>query len=367
MIPFFDFKSELKEIRPQLEQAFARVFDRGYFILGPELDEFEQKFASYIGSGYAIGTANGTDAIEIALRACGIGQGDEVITAPNTAVPTVSAITATGAVPVFADIKADTYLIDPKSIEQSITAKTKAIIPVHLYGQCSDMDTINAIAAENNIIVIEDCAQAHGAMYKGKKAGSFGAVSAFSFYPTKNLGGYGDGGMIIANNHKIAQICRQLRNYGFVDRYKTVRNGLNSRLDEIQCAFLIVKLDYLDKYNEKRNELAEYYTERLSDISGLELPKIADERSHVFHLYVISTDKRDNLQDYLAQLGVGTLIHYPIPIHLQQAYGYLGYKKGQFPNAEKSCSRILSLPLYPSLARSSQDIVIESIRKFFNA
>jgi len=365
MIPFFNFKKELLGVRAELEQAFAQVFDRGYFILGPELENFETNFSKYIGCTHGIGVANGTDAIQVALMACGVGQGDEVITVPNTAVPTVSAIVSAGAKPVFADIDPLTYLIDPESIKKKITSKTKAIVPVHLYGQCCDMDVIDIIAKQNNLIVIEDCAQAHGAMYKGRKAGTFGIASAFSFYPTKNMGGYGDGGMIVTNDNKICKACKQIRNYGFEDRYITVQSGINSRLDEIQCAFLSVKLKYIDAYNNKRRDLAAYYTEKLSDIPGLQLPHIAEDRKHVFHLYVIRTNRRDDLQKYLKESGVGSLIHYPVPLHLQQAYGYLGYQDGDFPHAEKACSSILSLPLYPSLDRTDQDIVIGSIKKFF--
>ena len=367
MILFFDFKKELAGIRTELEQAVSKVFDRGYFILGPELEKFESGFSNYIGCGYGIGVANGTDAIQVALMACGIGEGDEVITAPNTAVPTVSAIVSAGAKPVFADIDPVTYLIDPESIKKQITAKTKAVVPVHLYGQCCDMDAVTAVAEENNLAVIEDCAQAHGAMYKGRKAGTFGTVSAFSFYPTKNMGGYGDGGMIVTNDNKICKACKQIRNYGFEDRYITVQPGINSRLDEIQCAFLSVKLKYIDDYNNKRVELAQYYTEKLSGIPALKLPCIANERRHIFHLYVINTDRRDELQNYLKDSGIGTLIHYPVPLHLQQAYIYLGYKAGDFPQSEKACSNILSLPLYPSLDRVDQDKVIDSIRKFFKS
>ena len=367
MIPFFDFKKELSQVRHEIEKAFSEVLDRGYFILGPELEKFEKNFAGYIGCSHGIGVANGTDAIQVALMACGIGNGDEVITVPNTAVPTVSAIISAGAKPVLADVDPDTYLIEPQSILDKITSKTKAIVPVHLYGQCCDMDAVNDIANRNNLIVIEDCAQAHGAVYKGKKAGTFGTASAFSFYPTKNLGCYGDGGMVVTNDSRIAQACARIRNYGFTDRYKTVQNGINSRLDEIQCAFLSVKLKYIDEYNKNRKKLASYYTEKLSDISELKLPYTAEGRVHVFHLYVINTTRRDELQNYLKECEIGTLIHYPVPIHLQEGYSYLGYDAGQFPNAEKACSQILSLPLYPTLDTASQDIVIDSIIKFFNA
>lgn len=348
MIPVFDLKNQYHTIKDEINEAVARVLERGWFILGQEVEAFEEEFATYCGLAHGIGVGSGTEALHLALLACGVGPGDEVITVPHTAVATVAAIELTGARPVFVDIDSLSYTMASSQLGSRITARTKAIVPVHLYGQAADLDPILEIARRYGLTVVEDCAQAHGAEYKGRRVGSFGRVACFSFYPTKNLGAYGDAGMVVTDDAALAQKVRQLRQYGWERRYVSSVRGLNSRLDEIQAAILRVKLRHLDEWNEARRVRARLYNELLTD-SGVVTPVEMDYGRHVYHLYVVRCPYRDALKDYLAEHGVGTAIHYPVPIHLQEAYRDLGYQRGDFPVAEACANEVLSLPMYPEL------------------
>ena len=362
MIPLGDLKRQQESIIDEVKDAVNRVLNRGWFVLGKELENFEKQFANYCGEEFGIGVGNGTDAIFLALKALNIGVGDEVITAANTAIPTVSAIVATGAKPVLVDCRED-YLIDVNQIELKITEKTKAIIPVHLYGQACDMDRVLEIAKAKNLDVIEDCAQAHGAEYNGKKV-PIGDIGCFSFYPSKNLGADGDGGMVVTNNPELDKKLRLIRNYGQEKVYSSIMQGYNSRLDEIQAAILSVKLKYLDKWNEKRKKLADFYNSLLSE--KIIKPKIYNNRSHIFHLYVIRSEKQDELLNYLKEKEIAGKIHYPVPIHLQKGFKHLGYNMGDFPVAEKFSKEILSLPIFPELTEKEVRKVCEEINNFMS-
>lgn len=363
-IPFVDLKSQYLEIRDDIQTAIKEVFDSGWFILGQNAALFEREFADYLGAGYAVGVGSGTDALQISLVACGIGPGDEVITVPNTALPTVAAISCAGAVPVFVDIDPESYTIDVDKIEAKITARTKAIIPVHLYGRMAEIESVKAIASEYGLLVIEDACQAHGAAINGRKAGTFGELGCFSFYPSKNLGGYGDSGMVVTSDASLAERVRLLRNYGEGRRYHHSVKGFNSRMDELQAAVLRVKLTHLEKYNELRKERACDYDLLLRDVGDLVLPA-KKNGSHVHHLYVIRTRNRDELQRYLADHQVRTQVHYPIPIHLQEAYLDLGLEEGSYRMAEQASKEILSLPLFPEIKRSEIEQVANLIGKFY--
>ncbi len=361
MIPVFDIKRQHSQIRPELVKVIEQVLDSGWYILGKEVDTFEKEFAEFVGTSHAIGVASGTDALYLALKALDIGPGDEVITVSHTAVATVAAIVQTGATPVLVDICEDSYTMDPSQLPDAISAKTKAIIPVHLYGQAADIDPILAIAEHRGISVIEDCAQANGAMYKGKKVGTLGLIGAFSFYPTKNLGAMGDGGIIVTSNEKIAHKISLLRQYGWDKRYISSLSGTNSRLDEIQAAILRVKLKHLVAWNKKRRELAQLYGKHLCHVRK---PAELTGRTHVYHLYVVATPQRKDLIDYLKGRGIGTAIHYPVPVHLQRAYSKLIlYEKLHV--TEKVCSQIISLPMYPELTISEIIEISNSINDFF--
>lgn len=361
-VPFFDAKKQYKKIKPQILKAVQSVLASGKFVLGEQGKIFERALADYIGVKYGIGVNSGTDAIKIALRACDIGPGDEVITVSNTAVPTVSAIRETGATPVFVDID-EFYTIDASKIEQKITRKTKAIIPVHLYGQPCDMPAIAKIAKRHKLKVIEDCAQATGAMLGKKRVGSFGDVSCFSFYPTKNLGAYGDGGMILTSNRKLADACRALRMYGMEKGYYAEREGFNSRLDEVQAAILKTKLSHVDQWNAARGKIANYYRRHMTN-PHISLPRVRPGVKHVFHLFVIQTPYREQLIKHLASHGIGYGIHYPTPIHLQRAYKFLNVKKGSLPRTEKSAPMILSLPIFPELTKKEIKNIVQAINAF---
>lgn len=360
-VPFFDLKRQYSEIWGEINSVIQKVLQNGQYILGEEVENFEKEFASYCGVRFGIGVASGTDALILAINALGIGKGDEVITVPNTFVSTTDAIARNDANPVFVDIDKESYNIDVTKIEEKITKNTKAIIPVHLYGQPADMDAIVAIAEEHDLFVIEDAAQAHGAEYKGKKVGSLADISAFSFYPSKNLGAFGDGGIVMTNNEEIAAKMKALRNYGQKQKYHHDYIGYNSRLDEIQAAVLRVKLRYLEGWNQLRRKHAKQYNERLQNISGLNVPIEKDYAMHVYHLYVIRCEKRDKIQKVLYSKGIATGIHYPIPIHLQKAYEYLGYREGDFPITEKYSKEILSLPMFPELSHQQCIIVAMEI------
>lgn len=350
MLPFNDLKPLHTLLAVELEQAIQRVLQRGWFILGPEVEAFEGAFAEYHGLAHAVGVANGTDAIELALRAAGIGPGDEVITVAHTAVATVCAIERAGATPVLVDIDPITYTMDPNAAETVITARTRALLPVHLYGHPADMPSLVKLATRHNLLVVEDCAQAHGARLGGQLVGTFGHLAAFSFYPTKNLGAYGDGGAVVTNDSQFAERLRQLRNYGQISRYHHAERGINSRLDELQAAILKVKLSHLDETNEIRRTLAHQYDEELL---GVVTPLAIPQAYHVYHLYVVRHPERDKLARALQEQGIGTLIHYPLPIHRQPAYQDLGYPASSLPTTEAVANEILSLPLYFGLSPSN--------------
>lgn len=349
--------------KKDIDAAITKVLEKGWYILGEEVKAFEDEFAAYIGVNYGIGVGSGTEAIHLALKACGVRHGDEVITVSHTAVATVAAIELAEGTPVFVDIEPEFYTLDAMKLESVITKKTKAIVPIHLYGQSADMDTIIEIARRYNLRIIEDCAQAHGAMYKGKRVGSFGDMACFSFYPTKNLGAIGDGGMVVTNNEELSIKAKLLREYGWEERYISKIKGWNSRLDEIQAAILRVKLRHLDNDNAKRASLAEVYTRELSTIDGINLPKERKGATHVYHLYVIRTKKREALQAYLKKKGIGALIHYPVPVHLQPAYR--GCLSSSLPETERVTEEVLSLPIYPELCESGVQMVIDSIKEFY--
>ena len=349
-VDVFTLKKQYEDIKDEIKVSIEKVMQSGGFIIGEDVKLFEQEFAAYCNVKHGVGVNSGTDALFLACLACGIGKGDEVIVMPYTYIATVLAISMTGATPVFVDIDEKTYNIDVSKIEKAVTKKTKAILPVHLYGHPADMDPLMEIAKKHNLKVIEDCAQAHGALYKNKKIGSFGDASCFSFYPTKNLGAFGDAGIVLTNSEEIKKRLVLLRDYGRKDRYEHVLRGYNSRLDTLQAAILRVKLKHLDKWIEKRRKNAALYGELLKDQTDIIVPFEADYAKHAYHLYPVRVKHRDNVMKKLSDKGVRTLIHYPIPIHLQEAYRDLGYKKGDFPISEKCCDEILSLPMYPELS-----------------
>lgn len=370
MVPFGDLRREYKAIGRDIQKAIDKVCRAGWFVLGSSIQEFERAFSSYLSRGHVIGVGSGTEAIHLSLVAAGVGHGDYVITVPNTAVPTASAIDFSGARPIFVDIHPESYTMDPDRLFDIVRKhkarsgkKLKAIVPVHLYGQCADMDRIIGIAREFDLKVIEDACQAHGAVYKGRKAGTIGDFAAFSFYPSKNLGCYGDGGAVVARTRKDAETIRMLRNYGEKERYHHVIKGFNSRLDEIQAAILLAKLPYLDVWNSRRKVIASLYDTLITNPDVMK-PKQMGYGIHVFHLYVIRHPERDKLMEFLKKKGITTLIHYPIPIHLQQAYRNLFHKKGIFPTAERYSKEILSLPMFPQLRDDEVMVTCKSINSF---
>ncbi|MCP4626867.1 MAG: DegT/DnrJ/EryC1/StrS family aminotransferase [bacterium] len=339
------------------------VLEKADFILGEDVELFEKEFAAFCETEFAVGVDSGTSAIELALRTLGIGEGDEVITTANTYIATALSISITGATPILVDIHPDTYTIDVNRIEAVITERTKAIIPVHLYGHPADMDPIREIARTHKLAVVEDACQSHGAKYKGKMAGSMGHAAAFSFYPGKNLGAYGDAGMVVTNSDELDRSLRLMRNYGQEKKYHHRVQGYNRRLDTLQAAILRVKLDCLEGWNEARRQHAQMYRNQLQD-TALILPDEAEYAESVYHLYVIRSSKRDDLGVFLKERGVATGIHYPVPIHLHQAYQDLGYAKGDFPITEQYADEILSLPMYPELTRGQIDHVCQTIKDF---
>ncbi len=349
MIPFNNLHPIRQSLAGEIAEAVSRVVASGWYILGPEVEQFEQAFADYHGVAAAVGVANGTDAVELALRAGGVGPGDEVITVAHTAVATVCAVERTGATPVLVDIEPLSYTIDPAAIRAAITPRTKAIVPVHLYGHPAELNQIMLIAQQYHLLVVEDCAQAHGALYNGQRVGTIGHLGAFSFYPTKNLGALGDGGAIITNDREFAARLRRLRFYGQAQRYLASERGMNSRLDELQAAILTVKLQHLDQHNATRRTLAAYYDKQISKVT---LPKIDSRRAqieHVYHLYVVRHPRRDELRAALQQAGIESQLHYPVPVHLQPAYASLGYTAGSLPQTERAANEVLSLPMYVGL------------------
>ena len=332
-IPFLNLEPMHASIKAEMEEAFSAVYEGNWFITGKHLEAFEEAYAHYNGVDYAIGVSNGLDALHLSLNALGIGKGDEVIIPAHTYIASALAVTHAGATPVFAEPNPGTYNLDPDAVLEAITPRTKAVMPVHLYGQACEMDRIRDIARTHRLFIIEDNAQAHGSHFKGKSTGSWGDVAGISFYPGKNLGALGDGGMVVTNNREIAEKVRMLRNYGSKRKYYHESLGYNMRLDELQAAFLNVKLKYLPEWTERRQQIAAWYNELLQDIPELILPEVHPDAGHVYHLYVIRTKKRDALQEYLKKYGIGTLIHYPIPVHLQPAYKNLGLAGGKFSNS----------------------------------
>jgi dTDP-4-amino-4,6-dideoxygalactose transaminase len=364
-IPLGDLRREYARIRSEIDGAVDRVLRRGWFILGEEGEAFEKEWAEYCGVSHAIGVGNGTDAIHLALRAAGIGPGDEVVVPALTATFTALAVSMAGATPIFADIDPARYTLDPAAFEGAITPATAAVIPVHLYGCPADMAPIVEIARQHDLLVLEDAAQAHGARYQGTRVGSLGDVAVFSFYPSKNLGAYGDAGAIVTDDASLAEKARMLRHGGQRHTYQHELLGTNSRLDEIQAAILRVKLTHLDDWNARRRSLAARYDARLRNLDGLVVPLVPGDVEHVYHLYVVRTPLRDALRDYLAGAGVRSSVHYPQGVHRQKAYAHLGYKPGSCPHAEAAAAEVLSLPVFPQLSDGEVEQVIRLIRFFF--
>jgi len=365
MIPFVDLKAQYAGIKDEVNVAIQGILESCQFTLGSEVAAFEEEFATYCQAQYGIGVNTGTSALHLALLAAGIGPGDEVITVPFTFVATVAAIYYTGATPVFVDIDPRTFTIDVEAIEGAITERTKAILPVHLYGQPADMDPILDIAKRHGLIVIEDAAQAHGAEYKGRRVGSLGDMGCFSFYPGKNLGAYGEGGMVVTSNAEYTRTIRMLRDWGAEQKYHHVLKGYNFRLEGIQGAVLRVKLRHLEKWTEARRAAAAHYDELLSDC-GVQTPEAMPYARHVYHVYAIRTQQRSEWQQALQDKGIQTGIHYPIPVHLLPAYADLGYSKGDFPHSEQAANEVLSLPMFAELSRAQCQEVCEAVTMLAN-
>jgi dTDP-4-amino-4,6-dideoxygalactose transaminase len=363
-IPAFDLKRQYRNLSSELLPILEEVMAKGQFILGENVELLEKELADYCGTKYAVGVASGTDALLLSLEALGIGEGDEVITTPFTFFATSEVISLLKAKPVFVDIDSKTFNIDPDKIEDAITTKTKAVIPVHLFGQMAEMDDIEYLAEKYDLYIIEDACQAIGAEYKGRRAGSIGDTGCFSFFPTKNLGAFGDGGLITTNDEKLYEKIKLLRVHGSRKKYYHELIGHNSRLDEIQAAILRVKLKYLDNWIERRIEIAKIYSEGLKDLD-VTVPEVKPYLRHVYHQYVIRTKHRDELQEYLSNKGIGTAIYYPLPLHLQECYKDLGYREGDLPEAEKASKEVIALPMWPELTNEEVNYIVESIREFF--
>ena len=366
-VPFVDLQAQHRALAADIRVAVDEVLTDCNFILGRQVREFEQAFAAYVGVGHAVGVSNGLDALRIALAALGIGPGDEVIVPANTYIATALAASALGARVVLVDCDASTYNLDPAKLERAITLRTRVVIPVHLTGQPADMAPILEIAERRGLQVLEDAAQAHGAQYRGRPCGSMGIAGCFSFYPAKNLGAAGDGGMIVTQNEKLARQARKLSNYGEVVKYEHTEKGLNARLDTLHAAILQVKLPHLDDWNRQRARHAQRYRQRLAGIGDVRLPGVLPECTHVYHLFMVQTSRRNALRQFLQDRGVQTGIHYPTPIHLQPAYADHGWKKGDFPVAEELASQIVSLPMFPELRDEQIDYVCERIGEFMKA
>ena len=366
-VPLLDLQAQYATIRDEIRPVVERVIESQQFILGPEVEAFEQEVAAYCGAKYAIGVSSGTDALLIALMAAGIVKGDEVITTPYSFIATATSISRVGAIPVFIDIDPNTYTIDPKAIADEITDATKAIMPVHLFGQCAEMKPILDLAKQRNILVIEDAAQAIGAGQNGVKAGTMGAFGCFSFFPSKNLGGFGDGGLVTTNDDAFAQRVKELRQHGGKDKYRNAMIGINGRLDALQAAVLRVKLTHLDAWSAARREHAEYYTQAFQGMKEVQTPITAPGNTHIYNQYVLRVERRDELQAHLNAHQIGNAIYYPIPIHLQECYDILGYQETDFPAAEQAAAETIALPVYPELTRAQQDDVIETIHAFYRS
>jgi dTDP-4-amino-4,6-dideoxygalactose transaminase len=377
MIPFVDLQAQYRAIKREIDEAIGRVVESAAFILGREVEAFEAAFAEYLGAKFCVGVNSGTAAIQLAVTACGVGAGDEVIVPANTFFATAEAVSTAGATPVFVDADPISYTIDTNKIEAAITERTRAIIPVHLYGQAADLDPIFEIAARHGLSVIEDAAQAHGSLYKGRRVGALGRANCFSFYPGKNLGAYGEGGAVVTDDAEVARRVRLLRDHGSEHKYRHDIIGYNFRLEGIQGAVLNVKLRHLDNWNELRRAHAARYRELLSGAGGdnnfgdgnggagaLTLPQELPYARHIYHLYVVQTEARDALQKHLTAAGIQTGIHYPVPVHLQPAYASLGHRAGDFPVAERQAARVLSLPMFPELTGEQIERVGQSVRAF---
>ncbi|MDX6270092.1 MAG: hypothetical protein QOD28_1315 [Acidobacteriota bacterium] len=382
MIPFVDLQAQYRSIKREVDEAIGRVVESAAFILGREVEAFEAAFAEYLGARFCVGVNSGTAAVQLAVTACGVTAGNEVLVPANTFFATAEAVSTAGATPVFVDADPVSYTIDPTKIEAAITERTRAIIPVHLYGQAADLDPIFEIAARHNLSVIEDAAQAHGSLYKGRRVGALGRANCFSFYPGKNLGAYGEGGAVVTNDAEVARRVRLLRDHGSEQKYRHDIIGYNFRLEGIQGAVLNVKLKHLDNWNELRRAHAARYHELLSGASNVEgsasdvedgdrdsgsaltLPQELPYARHIYHLYVVQTKARDALQQHLAAAGVQTGVHYPVPVHLQPAYASLGHRAGDFPQAERQAARVLSLPMFPELTGAQVERVAAAVRSF---
>lgn len=364
-IPFLSFEYINRQVKAETMEVFERFFDKAWYILGDEVKNFEAAYAQYNQTAFAVGVSNGLDALHISLKALGVGEGDEVIVPSNTYIATLLAVSYVGATPVLVEPDAETYNIDPANIEKAITSKTRAILPVHLYGQACDMESIMKIAEKHKLSVVEDNAQAHGATFNGRMTGNWGHINATSFYPGKNLGAFGDAGGITTNDARLADKAKVLRNYGSHKKYYNETIGFNMRLDECQAAFLTLKLKYINEWTYQRQQVAAWYNEALAGVGDLILPKVANGATHVYHLYVIRTAERNKLQEHLTANNIGTLIHYPVPPHLQDAYRHLQYKKGDFPLAEEIAETCLSLPVWPGMEQKHVESVCGSIVKFF--
>lgn len=361
-VPFLDLRQQYAQVKHQVDISLGKLLARCDFILGEDVVEFERSFAKYNGARFALGVNSGTDALFFSLLSLGVSSGDEVIVPAFTYIASAFAVTYTGAKPVFVDVDERTLNIDPIRIEQAITKKTKAIMPVHLYGQSADMDAILKISKKHGLRVVEDAAQAHGTEYEGKKAGSMGDLGAFSFYPTKNLGAFGDAGMVVTNDEILYEKLKKLRDYGRKSRYVHTSLGYNSRLDSIQAVFLKEKLKKLDRWNEMRIDAAHYYKKLLKDLGGIVLPDEERYGKHVYHIFAVRLKNRDKIQEGLKKAGIASMVHYPVPLHLQEVYKNLRYKEGNFPVAEKICKQVLCLPIYPHIKREQIEYVCEKLK-----
>jgi dTDP-4-amino-4,6-dideoxygalactose transaminase len=363
-IALVDLRLQYQELKDVIDHALRNVIESADFILGSEVKEFEREFSDFLRVKHCVGVASGTDALIMVLKSLGIGPGDEVIVPANSFVATAFAVSLVGARPVFADVKEDDYTIDPDQVESLISPQSRTVIPVHIYGQAAEMERLLDISHRHNLWIIEDACQAHGAYYKGERVGSFGIASAFSFYPGKNLGCFGDGGLVASNDIEIAHSVRMLRNYGQIEKYHHELIGHNSRLDTLQAAVLRIKLHHLDLWNKSRRKIADLYREALCNIPVI-LPHCRPEAEHAYHLFVIRTEHRDSLMEYLHSKGIRAGIHYPVPLHLQKPYRELGYTAGQFPVSEKVCSEVLSLPIYPEMTEVQVALVAQAVKDFF--
>ncbi len=371
-VPFVDLPAQYRAIKSEIDEAVARVIESCAFILGPEVEAFEAEFAAYVGARHCVGVSNGTAAIQLALTACGVGAGDEVIVPANTFFATAEAVSTAGATPVFVDCDAASRNLDPARLEAAITERTRAVVPVHLYGQSADLDPVFEIAARRNLIVVEDAAQAHGARYKGQSVGALGRAGCFSFYPGKNLGAYGEGGAVVTNDAEVARRVRLLRDHGSEQKYRHEIVGYNFRLEGMQGAVLRVKLRHLDAWNDLRRAHAARYDELLAPLAAaaggaLTLPREMPYARHVYHLYVVESGARDEMQKHLSAAGVQTGIHYPVPVHLQPAYAALAHRTGDFPEAERQAARVLSLPMFPELTDEQIGRVAGAVARFNGA